>query len=56
MVSGVTKKMICGSPQRRTSSTALACLGTPDPVDMKVYRPEGKETFNDEETTEEAPS
>lgn len=34
----------------------VACLGNPDPVDMKVYCPEGKETFNDEETTEEAPS
>jgi hypothetical protein len=37
-------------------SGALACLGNPGPVDMKVYRPEGKKTFNDEETTEEAPS
>ena len=35
---------------------ALACLGNPDPGDMKVYCPEGKETFDDDETTEEAPS
>jgi len=34
----------------------MACLGNPDPVDMKVYCPEGKETFDDDETTEEAPS
>jgi hypothetical protein len=33
----------------------LACLGNPDPVDMKVYCPTGKETFDDE-TTEEASS
>jgi hypothetical protein len=33
----------------------LACLGNPDPGDMKVYCPTGKETFDDE-TTEEAPS
>jgi hypothetical protein len=37
------------------SVTALACLGNPDPVDMKVYCPTGKETFDDEKT-EEAPS
>jgi hypothetical protein len=34
----------------------VACLGNPDPGDMKVYCPEGKETFDDDETTEEAPS
>jgi len=34
----------------------LACLGNPDPADMKVYCPTGKETFDDDETTEEAPS
>jgi hypothetical protein len=34
----------------------LACFGNPDPVDMKVYCPEGEETFNDDETTEEAPT
>jgi len=34
----------------------LACLGNPDPGDMKVYCPVGKETFDDDETTEEAPS
>jgi hypothetical protein len=34
----------------------VACLGNPDPCDMKVYCPEGKETFDDDETTEEAPS
>lgn len=34
----------------------LACFGNPDPVGMKVYCPEGKETFDDDETTEEAPS
>ena len=33
----------------------VACLGNPDPVDMKVYCPTGKETFDDEKT-EEAPS
>ena len=33
----------------------VACLGNPDPGDMKVYRPTGKETFDDDETTEEAP-
>ena len=33
-----------------------ACFGKPDPVDMKVYCPEGEETFNDDETTEEAPT
>jgi hypothetical protein len=30
----------------------VACLGNPDPVDMKVYCPTGKETFNDEKTEE----
>jgi hypothetical protein len=34
----------------------MACLGNPDPADMKVYCPTGKETFDDDETTEEAPS
>ena len=33
----------------------VACLGNPDPVDMKVYCPTGKETFDDEKT-EEAPT
>ena len=33
----------------------LAWFGNPDPADMKVYCPTGKETFDDE-TTEEAPS
>jgi len=37
-------------------SLELACFGNPDPVDMKVYCPEGEETFNDDETTEEAPT
>ena len=37
-------------------SRELACLGNPDPDDMKVYGPEGKETFDDDETPEEAPS
>jgi hypothetical protein len=32
----------------------LACLGNPDPVDMKVYAPAGEETFDDIQTTEEA--
>jgi hypothetical protein len=32
----------------------VACFGNPDPVDMKVYCPDGEETFNDDETTEEA--
>ena len=35
---------------------AVACLGNPDPGDTKVYCPEGKETFDDDETTEEAAS
>jgi hypothetical protein len=39
-----------------TLATELACLGNPDPADMKVYCPEGKETFDDDATTEEAPS
>ena len=34
----------------------VAGLGNPGPVEMKVYRPEGKEALNDVETTEEAPS
>jgi hypothetical protein len=32
----------------------LAWFGNPDPVDMKVYCRCGEETFDDEETTEEA--
>jgi len=32
----------------------LACLGNPDPVDMKVYAPAGEETFDDIQATEEA--
>jgi hypothetical protein len=34
----------------------MACFGNLDPVDTNVYCPEGKEAFNDEETTEKAPS
>jgi hypothetical protein len=34
----------------------VAWFGNPDPADMKVYCPTGKETFDDDETTEEAPS
>jgi hypothetical protein len=34
----------------------VACLGKPDPEDMNVYCPMGKQTFDDDETTEEAPS
>ena len=34
----------------------LACLGNADPGDMKVYCPTGNEPFDDDETTEEAPS
>ena len=34
----------------------LAWFGNPDPADMKVYCPTGKETFDDDETTEEAQS
>jgi len=37
-------------------SKDVACLGNPDPGDMKAYCPVGKETFDDGETTEEAPS
>ena len=32
---------------KTTLGTALAYLGNPDPGDMKVYCPEGKETFDD---------
>ena len=38
----------------RLTYNKLACLGNPDPVGMKVYRPTGKETFDDEKK-EEAP-
>jgi hypothetical protein len=34
----------------------LACFGNPDPVGMKVNYPFREETFNDDETTEEASS
>ena len=40
----------------RERGAPLACFGNPDPGDMKVYCPTGKETFDDDETTEEAPS
>ncbi len=33
---------------------AVACLGNPDPVVMKVHAPKGEETFDDIDTTEEA--
>jgi ornithine cyclodeaminase/alanine dehydrogenase-like protein (mu-crystallin family) len=39
-----------------SAQNIVACLGNPDPGDMKVYCPTGKETFDDDETTEEAPS
>jgi hypothetical protein len=39
-------------PNART----LACFGNPDPVGMKVNYPFREETFDDDETTEEAPS
>jgi hypothetical protein len=29
----------------------VAGFGNPDPADMKVYCPEGEETFDDDETT-----
>ncbi len=32
----------------------VACLGNPDPVGLKVYAPNGEETFDDIQTTEEA--
>jgi len=44
---------VCGPNSREHER--VACLGNPDPVDMKVYCPTGKETFDDEKT-EEAPS
>ena len=44
------------APPDKTGQPPVACLGNPDPGDMKVYCPEGKETFDDDETTEEAPS
>jgi hypothetical protein len=34
----------------RRSSELLARFGNPDPVDMKVYCPEGEETFHGDET------
>jgi hypothetical protein len=34
----------------------VACFGNPDPVGMKVNYPFREETFNDDETTEEASS
>jgi hypothetical protein len=34
----------------------LACFGNPDPVGMKVNYPLREETFDDDETTEEASS
>ena len=34
------------------TAPTVACLGNPDPVDMKVYCTTGKETFNDEKTEE----
>lgn len=34
----------------------MACLGNPDPSEVKVYCPEGKETFDGDKTTEKAPS
>jgi hypothetical protein len=46
------------NPHSRTESRPqglLAYLGNPDPVDPKVYCPQGEETFDDE-TTGEAPS
>ena len=47
----------CEPPvQSEPAPAGLACFGNPDPVGMKVYCPVGKETFDDDETTEEAPS
>jgi len=31
----------------------VACIGDPDPGDMKLYAPVGEETFDDAATTEE---
>jgi len=42
-------------PAVQQAGVGVACLGNPDPVDMKVYCPTGKETFDDEKT-EEAPT
>ena len=39
----------------KNTSMPLACLGNPDPVDMRVFCPDGEETFKDDKTTEEAP-
>jgi hypothetical protein len=33
---------------------ALACRAKTDPADMEVYRPTGEESFDGDETTEEA--
>ena len=49
------RRGVSGAP-RHGSQGVVACFGNPDPVDMKVYCPEGEETFNDDETTEEAPT
>ena len=43
-------------PKRLLIEVAVACLGNPDPVGMKVYAPAGEETFDDIQTTEEAQS
>jgi hypothetical protein len=43
------------TPERQLLPTcAVACLGNPDPVGMKVYAPVGEETFDDIQATEEA--
>jgi hypothetical protein len=34
----------------------LACPGNPEPADVKVSCPVGNETFDGDETTEDAPS
>jgi hypothetical protein len=47
--------LVAGVASVVADRVVVACLGNPDPVDMKVYCPTGKETFDDEKT-EEAPS
>ncbi len=46
----------CAANHVEARIVAVACLGKPDSADMKVYCPMGKKTFDDDETTEEAPS
>ena len=50
------KKQLMAQVAELCADGRLACLGNPDPADMKGYCPEGKETFDDDEMRDEAPS